>query len=98
VTVDAQSVSRRRYSLLQVALLFVGLSVLGFIYTSHVQRQSDARQDRARQVQDQRWCDLFETLDRPVPPTIKDPVQRQRSEQTQILLHRLRVDLGCVKE
>lgn len=89
---------RRTYSLVQVAALFVGLSVVGFGYTSYVQREADARQDRARHLQDARWCALFATLDRPVTQPIKDPAQRQRSEQAVRLFHKLRVDLGCVKE
>lgn len=69
-----------------VGVFFVASLVGSVAYTRHVQQQADRR-----------WCALFQTLDRPVPPTIRDPVQRQRSQTSQRQFHRLRVDLGCVK-
>lgn len=88
---------RAWWSLLMVLLTAVLIAGANVAYTSHVQRQADARQERARHEADRRWCALFATLDRPVPPTIKDPVQRRRSQQAQQLFHQLRADLGCVK-
>lgn len=79
-----------------VGLLFVGALVVSTAYTRHVQQESDRRQAEIRREADQRWCDLFAALDRPVPPNIKDPVQRARSEQAVRLFHQLRVELGCV--
>jgi len=89
---------RLSWALAMFAGMFVVFSLTGWVYTNSVQRQADHRQELARREQDRRWCALFATLDRPVPQTIKDPVQRARSEQAQRLFHKLRVDLGCVKE
>jgi hypothetical protein len=89
----------RRYGMVVavlVGLLFVGSLLLNVAYTQHVQDTADRRQAELRREGDQRWCALFEALDRPVPSTIKDPVQRARSEQAVRLFHQLRVDLGCV--
>jgi len=65
-------------------LLMLGFSI---VYSGYQQRQSDKR-----------WCDLFETLDNPVPDTIRDPAQKARSIRAQQQFHKLRVDLGCLKK
>lgn len=81
---------RRVYAVVVIVvacLALVGVMLANVAYTRHVQQQSD-----------QRWCALFATLDRPVPMTIKDPVQRARSERAQRQFHQLRVDLGCIRE
>lgn len=72
------------FMVLIAAVLVAGACVL---YVRHVQQEADHR-----------WCELFATLDRPVPSTIQDPVQRARSERAQQQFHKLRVELGCVKQ
>ncbi|MEV4000987.1 hypothetical protein [Actinomadura sp. NPDC049753] len=69
------------------ALLVAGACIL---YTGHVQRQSDQRQDHERREDDRRWCSLLTRLDQPGQPATTD---RGRAVQRDI--HQLRRDLGC---
>jgi hypothetical protein len=69
-------------SLLSPMIVAVG----GVWYTGHVQA-----------VNDRQWCELFATLDIPVPAEIRDPVQRARSEHTVMVIHRLRINKGCIE-
>lgn len=73
-------VSRLVWALVMFVAMFIAISAAGIAYTRHTQVQSD-----------QRWCDLFTTLDAPTPaPT------SARGKQAQNQIHKLRVDLGCV--
>lgn len=86
----AKPVTITRGGLLYVVLaLFIStitVSAFSVIYTNH-----------SKQEADKRWCTLFAAFDRPVPPEIKDPVQRARSEQTVAYMHQLRINHGCIK-
>lgn len=82
---------RAWWSVLMVVVSAVGIAAGGVAYTNRVQRQADERQQEARRVADQRWCDLLATLDQPSPaPTT------ERGQELQRQVRQLRVDLGCV--
>lgn len=69
------------------ALMVAGACVL---YTGHVQRQSDLRQDHERREDDRRWCALLAKLDQP-----GQPATTERGRAIQRDIHQLRLDLGC---
>lgn len=104
-------ISRRMliYLLIVAVVSLLGLSIFGAWYSSNVQNeterkfvklqsQSEQRFVAIQQMSDHRWCELFGILDIPVPPGIKDPVQRARSIKAQKAFHTLRVKLGCIPE
>lgn len=81
---------RARWAVLMVlvsALLVAGACVL---YTGHVQRQADQRQDHERREDDRRWCALLAKLDQP-----GQPATTERGRAIQRDIHQLRRDLGC---
>lgn len=73
------------YAIAAILLVNFTVSGLSVAYTSHQRKESDKR-----------WCALFTALDRPVPNTIQDPEQRERTRQTVALIHGLREDHGCI--
>lgn len=73
------------YAVIVLVLVNATVSAIGIFYTNYNQRQSD-----------QRWCQLFKDLDRPVDPRITDPSQRKRTQDTVNKIHKLRIEYGCI--
>jgi hypothetical protein len=81
---------RASWAVLMVLLSSVLVAAACIVYTGHVARQTEQRQDRARMEADQRWCPLLDALDQPrVPP------ETERGRQIQREIHRLRTQTGC---
>lgn len=74
----------------------MAMAVFGVIYANHVQQNTEIHFATTQSQSDKRWCSLFSAIDVPVSPEIKDPVQRARTEQFVVIIHKLRGDLHCV--
>ncbi|MFC9973530.1 hypothetical protein ACFVH6_21815 [Spirillospora sp. NPDC127200] len=71
------------------ALLVAGACI---VYTGHVARETERRQEQERQEADRRWCSLLTRLDQP-----QTPATTERGAAIQRDIHQLRGDLGCAR-
>jgi hypothetical protein len=81
---------KQRYALFTIFVSGLVIVLANMIYTSHVQRQSEQRFNRAVELSQQRWCDLLNSLDHPEVPSTTE-----RGKQIQLQIHELRLGLGC---
>jgi len=84
--------------LLTAALLSpMAVAIIGVYYTDHVEQRTEHSFSALEQQNDARWCTLLAAIDVPVSPQIVDPIQRKRSLAIVKYVHRLRIDLRCLK-
>jgi len=83
--------------LVMVLLSPMAVAIIGVYYTDHVEQRTEQSFSTLEQQNDARWCTLLAAIDVPVSPQIIDPIQRRRSLAIVKYVHRLRIDLRCIK-